>query len=81
MFGFGEKSCSVWQIHIEHDNGARGLWEETFDVLSSAGPLMETPVKNCKKRGKREALMAQKCRGLKTHIWEEQGTEQRERTK
>lgn len=78
---FGEKSCSVWQIHVEYDDGASGFWKRHFDVLSSAGPLMETQVKSCKKRGKKERLLAQKCRGLKTHIWEEQGTEQRERTK
>lgn len=64
-FGLGEKSCSAWQIHVEYDGGATGLGEERFDVLPSAGPLMEMPVKNCKKRGKKDALMAQKCRGLK----------------
>lgn len=51
MFGFGE-------IHIEYGKGARGLWEGAFDVLPSVGLQMEMLVKNCKKRGKKEALIA-----------------------
>lgn len=51
MFGFGE-------IHVEYSEGARGLWEGAFDVLPSVGPQTEMLVKNCKERGKKEALMA-----------------------
>lgn len=53
----GEKSCSVWQIHVEYDDGASGLWEETlrcaFKCWTTDG---NTGEELQEKRQKREAL-------------------------